>query len=152
MKGIVYYLLPILLCLGIGFAGSLFQARSMIEWYPLLDKSTLTPPGIAFPIAWSVIYICMGISLGRLIHHGRDRMLFWIWGIQLVLNFLWSLFFFTFRYPLLGLVDILLLDVLVFIYMTSAYRRDKAAAWLFVPYFLWLLFATYLNGYIYLYN
>lgn len=152
MKGIVYYLLPILLCLGVGFAGSLFQARSMIEWYPLLDKSTLTPPGIAFPIAWSVIYICMGISLGRLIHHGRDRMLFWIWGIQLVLNSLWSLFFFTFRYPLLGLVDILLLDVLVFIYTTSAYRRDKAAAWLFVPYFLWLLFATYLNGYIYLYN
>ncbi len=152
MKGIVYYLLPILLCLGVGFAGSLFQARSMIEWYPLLDKSTLTPPGIAFPIAWSVIYICMGISLGRLIHHSRDRVLFWIWGIQLVLNFLWSLFFFTLRYPLLGLVDILLLDVLVFIYTTSAYRRDKAAAWLFVPYFLWLLFATYLNGYIYLYN
>lgn len=152
MKGIVYYLLPILLCLGVGFAGSLFQARSMIEWYPLLDKSILTPPGIAFPIAWSVIYICMGISLGRLIHHSRDRMLFWIWGIQLVLNLLWSLFFFTFRYPLLGLVDILLLDVLVFIYTTSAYRRDKAAAWLFVPYFLWLLFATYLNGYIYLYN
>ena len=152
MKGIVYYLLPILLCLGVGFAGSLFQARSMIEWYPLLDKSTLTPPGIAFPIAWSVIYICMGISLGRLIHHSRDRVLFWIWGSQLVLNFLWSLFFFTLRYPLLGLVDILLLDVLVFIYTTSAYRRDKAAAWLFVPYFLWLLFATYLNGYIYLYN
>ncbi|HIY49954.1 MAG TPA: tryptophan-rich sensory protein [Candidatus Barnesiella excrementavium] len=152
MKGIVYYLLPILLCLGVGFAGSLFQAQSMIEWYPLLDKSTLTPPGIAFPIAWSVIYICMGISLGRLIHHSRDRVLFWIWGIQLVLNFLWSLFFFTLRYPLLGLVDILLLDVLVFIYTTSAYRRDKAAAWLFVPYFLWLLFATYLNGYIYLYN
>lgn len=152
MKGIVYYLLPILLCLGVGLAGSLFQARSMIEWYPLLDKSTLTPPGIAFPIAWSVIYICMGISLGRLIHHSRDRVLFWIWGIQLVLNFLWSLFFFTLRYPLLGLVDILLLDVLVFIYTTSAYRRDKAAAWLFVPYFLWLLFATYLNGYIYLYN
>ena len=152
MKGIVYYLLPILLCLGVGFAGSLFQARSMIEWYPLLDKSTLTPPGIAFPIAWSVIYICMGISLGRLIHHSRDRVLFWIWGIQLVLNFLWSLFFFTLRYPLLGLVDSLLLDVLVFIYTTSAYRRDKAAAWLFVPYFLWLLFATYLNGYIYLYN
>ena len=120
MKGIVYYLLPILLCLGVGFAGSLFQARSMIEWYPLLDKSILTPPGIAFPIAWSVIYICMGISLGRLIHHSRDRVLFWIWGIQLVLNFLWSLFFFTFRYPLLGLVDILLLDVLVFIYTTSA--------------------------------
>ena len=80
MKGIVYYLLPILLCLGVGFAGSLFQARSMIEWYPLLDKSILTPPGIAFPIAWSVIYICMGISLGRLIHHSCDRMLFWIWG------------------------------------------------------------------------
>lgn len=52
-----------------------------------------------------------------------------------MLNFLWSLCFFTFRYPLLGLVDILLLDVLALIYIVGAYPRDKAASWLFVPYF-----------------
>lgn len=152
MKRIVYYLLPVLVCLGVGFAGSLFQARSMVEWYPWLDKSVLTPPGVAFPIAWTLLYVCMGVSLGRLIDRARDRMLFTIWGVQLVLNFLWSLCFFTFRYPLLGLVDILLLDVLALIYIVGAYPRDKAASWLFVPYFLWLLFAPYLNGYIYLYN
>ncbi|WP_343285887.1 TspO/MBR family protein [Barnesiella sp. An55] len=152
MRKILYYLLPTLLCLGVGFSASFFQTRSMVEWYPFLDKSVLTPPGIAFPIAWSLLYVCMGVSLGRLIGRCRDRILFGIWGAQLVLNFLWSLCFFTFRYPLLGLVDILLLDVLVLVYMVGAYRRDRAAAWLFVPYFVWLLFATYLNGYIYLYN
>ena len=97
MKRIVYYLLPVLVCLGVGFAGSLFQARSMVEWYPWLDKSVLTPPGVAFPIAWTLLYVCMGVSLGRLIDRARDRMLFTIWGVQLVLNFLWSLCFFTFR-------------------------------------------------------
>ena len=152
MRKILYYLLPTLLCLGVGFSASFFQTRSMVEWYPFLDKSVLTPPGIAFPIAWSLLYVCMGVSLGRLIGRCRDRILFGIWGAQLVLNFLWSLCFFTFRYPLLGLVDILLLDVLVLVYMVGAYRRDRAAAWLFVPYFVWLLFATDLNGDIYLYN
>ena len=150
MKRIVYYLLPVLVCLGVGFAGSLFQARSMVEWYPWLDKSVLTPPGVAFPIAWTLLY---GRLVGTLDRSGpRPHALHDMGcavGAQLLVV---VLCFFTFRYPLLGLVDILLLDVLALIYIVGAYPRDKAASWLFVPYFLWLLFATYLNGYIYLYN
>lgn len=152
MKRVLHYLLPVLVCMGVGFSGSLFQAESMVEWYPWLDKSVLTPPGIVFPIVWGVLYVCMGVSLGRLIEAGHDRVLFGIWGAQLVLNFLWSILFFTLRNPLLGMVDILLLDVLVFLYLAGARRYDRVASWLFVPYFVWLLLATYLNGYIYLYN
>ena len=152
MKRFAFYLLPILLCFAVGLSASYFQSDSISEWYPLLNKPVLTPPNGAFPIAWSIIYICMGLSLGHLIERGADKTLSVLWGIQLVVNFLWSLLFFAFRNPFLGLVDILLLDILVWIYISRAYRKEKAAALLFVPYFLWLLLATYLNGYVYLYN
>ena len=152
MKRFAFYLLPILLCFAVGLSASYFQSDSISEWYPLLNKPALTPPNGAFPIAWSIIYICMGLSLGRLIERGADKTLSVLWGIQLVVNFLWSLLFFAFRNPFLGLIDILLLDILVWIYISRAYRKEKAAALLFVPYFLWLLLATYLNGYVYLYN
>ncbi len=152
MKTVVRYALPILLCFGVGLSASYFQSDSIATWYPTLNKSALTPPNAAFPIAWSLIYVCMGLSLGRLIGGCRDKILLGLWGVQLVMNFAWSLLFFTFRNPLWGLVDILLLDVAVAVYIRGAYRTDKAAAWLFAPYFLWLLLATYLNGYVYLYN
>ena len=152
MKRFAFYLLPILLCFAVGLSASYFQSNSISEWYPLLNKPALTPPNGAFPIAWSIIYICMGLSLGRLIERGANKTLSVLRGIQLVVNFLWSLLFFAFRNPFLGLIDILLLDILVWIYISRAYRKEKAAALLFVPYFLWLLLATYLNGYVYLYN
>ena len=139
MKRFAFYLLPILLCFAVGLSASYFQSDSISEWYPLLNKPVLTPPNGAFPIAWSIIYICMGLSLGHLIERGADKTLSVLWGIQ-------------FRNPFLGLIDILLLDILVWIYISRAYRKEKAAALLFVPYFLWLLLATYLNGYVYLYN
>lgn len=152
MKRFAFYLLPILLCFAVGLSASYFQSDSISEWYPLLNKPALTPPNGAFPIAWSIIYICMGLSLGCLIERGANKTLSVLWGIQLVVNFLWSLLFFAFRNPFLGLIDILLLDILVWIYISRAYRKEKAASLLFVPYFLWLLLATYLNGYVYLYN
>ena len=63
-------------------------------------------------------------------------------------DFLWSVFFFYLRSPLAGFVDILLLDALVIVYICRVRHRTPSAAWLFAPYVLWILFATYLNGYI----
>lgn len=64
---IAAYLIPVLACFAVGISASFFQASSIAEWYPTLTKPTLTPPNIVFPIAWSVLYLCMGLSLGRLI-------------------------------------------------------------------------------------
>jgi tryptophan-rich sensory protein len=74
------------------------------------------------------------------------------WVLQLVANFLWTLFFFRLRDPLLGLVDLLLLIVLTIWYMSTASRTSSGAGWLMAPYLLWLLFATYLNWYVYANN
>lgn len=141
---------PRLLCSR--YLGKFFQASSIAEWYPTLTKPTLTPPNIVFPIAWSVLYLCMGLSLGRLIVRRQHKGIIRLWVLQLIANFLWSILFFTLRNPLAGFIDIVLLNILVGLYIFAASRRDRAAAWLFVPYLLWTLFAAYLNGYILLHG
>lgn len=151
MKKVLSYLIPIAICFAVGLLASYIQSDSMHEWYPTLVKSPLTPPAVAFPIAWSVIYLLMGISLGCMVSRG-DMSLVGLWGLQLFVNFMWCVLFFAFRNPLLGLLDILLLDVLVFVYIIYAAGRSRPAAWLFAPYMLWLLFATYLNGYVLVHN
>ena len=151
MKAILAYTIPIVLCLAIGAIGSYIQAPSLNGWYPTLTKSALTPPSIIFPIAWTVLYILMGLSIGRLIALG-DMSIIRLWLLQLLVNFLWSVAFFVLRSPLSGLITILILDVLVFAYIIYAFSCDRIAGWLFVPYMVWLLFATYLTGYIYLNN
>lgn len=147
MKKASIYVLAVALCLAVGYMASLFQADALAEWYPTLDRSRLTPPDIAFPIVWGVLYVCMGISLGESIRKHNRRVIL-PWALQLAVNFLWSIFFFYLRNPLLGMVDILLLDILVVWYMVVAARSSRTAVWLFVPYIAWLLLATYLNGYI----
>ena len=133
MKKIAAYLIPVLACFAVGISASFFQASSIAEWYPTLTKPALTPPNIVFPIAWSVLYLCMGLSLGRLIVRRQHKGIIRLWILQLIANFLWSILFFTLRNPLAGFIDIVLLNILVGLYIFAASRRDRAAAWLFVP-------------------
>ena len=113
MKKIAAYLIPVLACFAVGISASFFQASSIAEWYPTLTKPTLTPPNIVFPIAWSVLYLCMGLSLGRLIVRRQHKGIIRLWVLQLIANFLWSILFFTLRNPLAGFIDIVLLNILV---------------------------------------
>lgn len=89
----------------------------------------------------------MGLSFGRMLNNGNKKGIL-IWTVQLVFNFLWSILFFTMRMPLWGFVDILLLDASVLGFMMVAFKKDKPSFYMFVPYILWLVIATYLNGYI----
>ncbi len=151
MKKFFAYFIPILLTFAVGALGSYVQGTALIEWYPSLIKSPATPPSIVFPIAWGILYLLIGISAGTMLAKG-DMSVLRLWLLQLLLNFLWSVCFFALRSPLVGLLVILILDVTVFAYIIYAASRRPAAAWLFVPYMLWLIFATYLNGYIYINN
>ena len=72
--------------------------------------------------------------------------------VQLVFNFLWSILFFTMRMPFCGFIDILLLDASVVYFMISVSKKDKPSLYMFIPYILWLVIATYLNGYILINN
>ncbi|MDE6046496.1 MAG: tryptophan-rich sensory protein [Alistipes sp.] len=139
-----------LLCLALGGLAGWLQRPALAEWYPTLLKPAGTPPNGMFPVAWGIIYILMGISAGRILtaSEGPRRRVLILWGIQLGVNFLWSILFFVCRSPLAGMIAIVVLDALVVLYIARSYPVRRTAAYLFLPYLLWLLYATYLNGWI----
>lgn len=154
MKKAIAIISPILLCFVVGSTASLFQQHAIEAWYPFLNKSELTPPSFVFPIAWSLIYLCIGVSAGLiyLSDSKRKKELIQLFAIQLFFNFAWSFLFFYFKNPLLGFIDILILDILVTTYVIKSYSEHKTSSILFWPYMVWIYFATYLNGYILVYN
>ena len=147
-------IISVLICFLIGISASYFQADAIQSWYPLLNKPELTPPNFVFPIAWSLLYLCMGISIGLIVSSDEEKKsnLIKLFGFQLFFNFMWSILFFYFQNPLLGFIDIILLDITVTLYLLKAYQKHKVSSLLFVPYALWIYFASYLNGFVLLYN
>lgn len=154
MKKIANIFIPVFLCFFVGFLSAQFQQDSIANWYPLLNKPSLTPPNIVFPIAWSILYLLMGLSIGFILNSDTSRKKFFVilFAAQLFLNFTWSIVFFYFQNPLIGLVNIILLDALLIYYAFKAYSAVKISSILFIPYILWVSFASYLNLYIFLYN
>lgn len=154
MNKIIPVLVAVIICFSVGVMASYFQVDAIQTWYPFLNKPSLTPPNFIFPIVWGILYFCMGISIGLIWNtkHRKRKILRWLFSFQLLLNFTWSIYFFYFQNPFLGFIDILLLDIFVIYYMMKSYSIKKMSSLLFIPYILWLLLATYLNGYIMLYN
>ena len=154
MKKILTYIIPVLAGFLVGFLTQQLQAQALHDWYPYLIKPSLTPPNAAFPIAWGLIYLMSGISLGIILNSNtiRRREMITLWCTQLILNATWSALFFYMRNPLLGAINIIILDVIVVIYIIKAFRIDKVSSILYWPYAAWLAFATYLNIFIMLNN
>lgn len=148
--------IAIILCQAIGYITSQIQIESIQIWYPNLIKSILTPPSYIFPIVWNLIYILMGISIGLIICNPikeKKVLLITLFIIQLLFNIIWSILFFYLQSPLLGAIAIIFMDIIVIIYISISYNSDRnISSLLFSPYLLWLLFATYLNIYIVIYN
>ena len=154
MKRVVPVILFVALCLFAGYVSRYLQAVSLAEWYPALVLSPLTPPSSVFPVVWALLYVLMGIAAGIMWgeYSVYSRLLFTLFSSQLVLNVLWSFCFFYMQSPLLGLIVIFAMDMLALMYVAGCFMVKRLAGWLMVPYMLWLLFATYLNGFIAVYN
>lgn len=139
-------------CMGLpllaGFIGSLATQPNINSWYAFLDKPPLLPPNGVFAPVWITLYILMGVALFLIVITLADtkRRAYPLFGLQLVLNTLWSLIFFGAHQPWLALAIILLLLLsLIALYKEFA-RIRKPAAYLLVPYIAWVCFATYLNA------
>jgi len=147
IKNIFYLFLPIILGSIVGFLIS-----DYID-YTTLIKPPLAPPKILFPIAWSIIYLLMGISYYILktnsTYSEREDFIYYL---QLFVNLLWSIIFFIFKARLLASIWIIILDILVIYMIYLFYKKIKVSAYLNIPYFLWILFATYLTIGIYILN
>jgi benzodiazapine receptor len=139
----------ILICQLAGFIGSIFTAPAIPNWYAQLKKPSFTPPSWLFAPAWITLFFLMGISLyliwNRGLERGEVKTALFIFTIQLILNILWSFLFFGLKSPLLGLVDIVLLWFAILVTILSFYRISPKAAFLLIPYILWVSFATLLN-------
>ncbi len=114
--------------------------------YGALQKPPLAPPGILFPIVWTILYVLMGISYGRLkANNLTDEKIDFIYYLQLAMNALWSIFFFVFKWRFFSVLWILALLIAILIMIVRFYEKDKIAGILQIPYLLWVIFATYLN-------
>lgn len=119
-----------------------------------IAKPQFTPPGIVFPIVWFILFTLMGIS-SYLIYKSNSKdkkSALIIYGIQLVLNALWSLFFFNLNWYLFSFIWILLMIFFVALMIYKFYKINKLASYIQIPYLLWLIFASVLNFSIYLLN
>ena len=147
IKNIFYIFLPTILGSIIGLIISNYIN------YSTLIKPPLAPPKILFPIAWSIIYILMGISYYILKKNNENtKHESIIYYIQLMINLLWSIIFFIFKAKLLSSIWIIILDITVIYMIYLFFKKTKISAYINIPYLIWILFATYLTIGIYLLN
>lgn len=117
-------------------------------WYGGLGKPSWNPPNWLFGPVWTTLYVLIGVSAWRVARAGgfrRDRASLWLFLVQWAFNFAWSGFFFGLRAPGLALVEIVALLAMIAAMIARFRRHDALAAYLLVPYFLWVAFATVLN-------
>ncbi|MDO3443455.1 TspO/MBR family protein [Agrobacterium sp. V1] len=116
------------------------------EWYQSLQKPFFNPPNWIFGPVWTTLYVLIGIAGARTWIRKRMGTRMRLWFTQMVLNFLWSPIFFGMQSPAGALVIIIPMLVCILAFMALTYRRDRISMWLFVPYALWVAFATVLNA------
>ena len=142
-------ILCILIPLAVGGVSSFATASSIKTWFVTLKKPSFNPPNYLFAPVWTVLYILMGVSLYMIWQSpsgdARTNALI-VFGIQLFLNFAWSFVFFYFRKITLALLDIMLLWIAIVIMILLFFWIIPIAAYLQIPYLLWVSFATALNG------
>lgn len=142
--------------LSLGFIGSKFTLTSVKTWYPTLNKPSFNPPDSIFQPVWTALFILIGIAAYR-IWQKRDQIQHFprtvaIYLIQLVLNLLWSFIFFYSRQIGLALIEIIIFLAVIVLNAWVFYKVDKPAGLIFIPYILWVIFATVLTYNIFILN
>ncbi len=145
------YKLPIsiAICLLVGFLSGISTSDNISGWYSTLEKPSFNPPNWIFGPVWTFLYILMGIALGKVWSSdssGKEKnKAIFVFGSQLAVNAIWSIFFFGMQNPLLAFIDIIILIILI-VYTIKLFKPiDRMSSWLLYPYLVWVSFATILN-------
>ena len=144
-KILVFSLLIVYL---IAFLGSLFTSSSVnSDWYEAI-KPKLTPPNFVFPIVWNILFFLIAISL-YIAWTSADRIerkiVFLVFGINLLLNLFWSFLYFGVKNPLFAFFELIFLWLSILIMLIATYHINKTSSYLLLPYFVWVSFAGILN-------
>jgi len=153
------YILPLflsfLITFSAAFIGSAFTSKSIANWYQFLNKPSFAPPNWLFAPVWTILFLMMAIAV-FLVWQKRKaipiKTALILYLVQLILNAFWSVIFFGFRNPALAFFEIIVLWLLILFTLMNFYKINKIAGFLFLPYLLWVSFATILNLSIWLLN
>lgn len=139
------------ICVAVGYLSGVVTRESVTTWYTAIEKPSFNPPNWIFAPVWTTLYILMGIGAGLVwqqIETKREEvksaLIFFF--IQLALNAIWSLLFFGLKNPLLALIEIIILLLMIYETFIKFNKLNKFAGYTFIPYLLWVSFATILNG------
>jgi len=148
-KKLTYIAISVAICLIIGFLSGFATQSSVNDWYLSLNKPSYNPPNWIFGPVWTLLYILMGIAAGIVwakgFYHIWVKTALYNFGFQLLFNALWSVVFFGFKNPFWALLVILFLLALILVTIKWFNVVSRTAAYLLIPYFLWVCFATILN-------
>ena len=156
-KKIKPYVISCLIALAVGGLSAFLSRNGMDYYNEAVNKPFLSPPMWLFPVVWSILYILMGISsavifLKREENPVQAAAALRIYGLQLVINFFWSIIFFNLRNYLCAFIWLLLLLFVIIIMILQFKKISSAAAYLQIPYLIWVSFAGYLTWMVYLLN
>ncbi len=154
MKKSLKYLGAIAFCEAVGISGGLITSPSVNSWYKALKKPSINPSSVVFGPVWTILYALMGISSAIILQSKRGGKVVSLvfFTLQLILNFFWTVLFFGFRSPFWALVELIFLLVTIIITAALFFRISRGAGLLFIPYILWVCFASILNIKIWIIN
>ncbi|MFW0716698.1 TspO/MBR family protein [Pedobacter sp. N23S346] len=152
----VAFIINIAITLSIGALGGLATAQSVRTWYPTLNKPSFNPPNWLFAPVWTSLYLLIGIA-AYLVWVKRDQIVHFprtvaIYFIQLILNLAWSFIFFYLHEIGFALAEILMLLAVIILNAVMFYKIDKWAGLIFIPYILWVSFASFLTYNLFILN
>lgn len=143
------FIISVLITLAIGIVASLFTTPQIPGWYAGLHKPSFNPPNWLFAPVWTMLYLLIAISAYLVWKRRNDTSLYhatrWIYFMQLLFNFCWSIVFFGLHQILIALIIIILLWLSIIVIMVYFNHFSKVACWLLLPYLLWVSFAALLN-------
>jgi tryptophan-rich sensory protein len=156
MRNAAQLILAVTLPLAVGGLSGFATASGVASRYPTLAKPSFNPPAWVFGPTWTVLYILMGVALFLVWQQGLNtqgvRLALFVFGVQLMLNALWSIIFFRMQSPGWAFAEIILLWIAIIATLWAFWRVMPAAGWLLVPYLAWVSFAAVLNGSIWFLN
>ena len=156
MSNVIKLIVAVTVPLAVGGLSGFATARGVDAWYPTLVKPSFNPPAWVFGPTWTVLYILMGVALFLVWQQGLNtqgvRLALFVFGVQLMLNALWSIIFFRMQSPGWAFAEIILLWIAIIATLWAFWRVMPAAGWLLVPYLAWVSFAAVLNGSIWFLN
>lgn len=142
----------LILCLAIPVLTGVLSATitsSSMKAYASMNKPPLSPPAIVFPIAWTILYLMMGLALYLIVTTPSDKNLkgtaVLLFTIQLIMNFMWSIIFFKWGQYLAAFIWLIIMLCILIICAFRFYDINRSSAYLLIPYIVWLVFASYLN-------